>query len=261
MVVTGASRGIGEAMARAFAAEGAKVSVVARSADRLEAVASDIGGQAFTADLADAEQVDALIPTIEGDVGPIDVLVNNAGLEATGHFHAMSAEEARAVVRLNLEAPTVLTRAVIGGMIERNRGHIVFTSSIAGTSGFPGLAVYGGTKAGVTNFAAALRLELKATDIGVTVVAPGPVTTDMWANVESADEVTPVIKRLDRLQLIPQASTEKIASLTIGAVKRNKSYVGLPKRLGVNHALRNLPTSVVGLVLAGVKTGPQPPKG
>ncbi len=257
VLITGASRGIGAEMADEFAKAGAQVTLVARSADALEAVAAKVGGRAVTADLTDRAAVDALIPRVEAEFGPVDVLVNNAGLEGARLFHVTDAELARTIVTLNLESPIVLTRAVIDGMLARNSGHIVFVSSLAGTAGFPGLTVYSGTKAGITNFSASLQLELRDTDIGTTVVAPGPVDTQMWGNLEDEEALAPMLKRLRRLQLIPQVSPEKIAELTVGAVAKDKSYVGLPRRLAVNHVLRNLPSRVTGLALAGVPLGPK----
>ncbi|MEM9134946.1 MAG: SDR family NAD(P)-dependent oxidoreductase [Actinomycetota bacterium] len=257
MVITGASRGIGAQMADRFARAGAKLTLVARSVDALEAVAAKVDGNAVPADLTDRAAVDALVPRVEDEFGPIDVLVNNAGLEGGRHFHLTDVGLARDIATLNFESPVVLTRAVIDGMLTRNRGHIVFVSSLAGTAGFPGLAVYGGTKAGITNFSAALRMELSDTAIGTTVVAPGPVDTQMWDNLEEEDALAPMLKRLRRLQLIPRVSPERIAELTVAAVEKEKAYVGLPRRLAVNHVLRNLPTRVSSLALAGVPLGPK----
>ena len=137
VVVTGGSRGIGEALAREFAARGARVTVVARSVDSLNKVASSINGNAVVADLSDDRVVDTLIADIEGKHGPIDVLVNNAGLETNTPFAVEDAREIRTVARLNLETPMLLTRHVLPGMLQRGRGHLVFVSSLAGTAGFP----------------------------------------------------------------------------------------------------------------------------
>ncbi len=171
VVVTGASRGIGAAMARRFARAGARLSLVARSGDALAGLADELDAAAFVADLLEPTQVDRLVPRIEESVDPIDVLVNNAGLAGTTWHNETDPARIRSIVQLNLEAPLVLTRAVLPGMLERRRGHLVYTSSLAGTGGFPGLATYGATKAGLMNFAAALRMELKDTPLRTTVVA------------------------------------------------------------------------------------------
>ena len=141
VVVTGGSRGIGEQLAREFAAQGARVTVVARSVDALQRVAADIGGTAVVADLTDDSVVDTLIQNIERDHGHIDVLVNNAGLETSTAFAVEDEREIRTVSRVNLEVPLLLTRHVLPGMLNRNVGHLVFVSSLAGTAGFPGMSV------------------------------------------------------------------------------------------------------------------------
>ncbi len=245
-------------MARAFADAGAEVSLVARSADAIKELAGELGGRAFPADLLDPNQVDELIPRIEQDAGAVDVLVNNAGLDTNQFFHTVDIGQIRDVSALNLEVPMVLTRAVIGGMLARNRGHLVFTSSLAGSSGFPGLAVYGATKAGLTNFAAALRMELKDTEIHATVVAPGPVDTDMWGHLETQEKLAPMLKRLRAAQLIPMKTPTYIAEQTVAAVIANRRHVRTPRRLALNGMLREAPTRITEAVLAGVPLGPQP---
>ncbi len=255
VLVTGGSRGIGAALAREFGRAGARVSLTARTTEAIEALALELGGKAFTADLLDPSSVDSLIERVEADAGPIDVLVNNAGLEGHGWFHEQDTDTARNVLRLNLEAPTVLTRNVLPGMIERGRGHLVFTSSLAGTGGFPGLAVYGATKAGLTNLVAALRMELAGTGINTTVVAPGPVDTDMWDEIEGDNELEPMLARLRKLQLIPTKSPEMLAKKSIAAIKSDRRHVRVPRRLASNHWLREAPTRLTETLIAGVPVG------
>ncbi|MDA3038496.1 MAG: SDR family NAD(P)-dependent oxidoreductase [Actinomycetota bacterium] len=260
VLITGASRGIGAAMAKEFGARGAKVSVAARSADALRSVAAAVGGQSFPVDLLDSAAVDGLIPRVEAEAGPIHVLVNNAGLETSAFFHTLDRSVIRDVTRLNLEAPMVLTRAVLDEMLTRNHGHLLFVSSLAGTGGFPGLAAYCATKAGLTNFAATLALELKDTEVGTTVIASGPVDTPMWDSLENAEQLAPMLTRLRLLRLVPNKSPESIAKVAVDAVASGKPYVGLPRRLGANHLMRNLPSKITGIILAGVPLGPQPKK-
>ena len=135
-------------MARSFAAAGARVSLAARSADELATVAAETRGTVFAVDLLDPAQVDALIGRVEAEAGPIDVLVNNAGSESTRMLQQEDITDIRNVARLNLEVPMVLTRAALPGMLARGKGHFVYTSSLAGTAGFPGMTIYSGTKAG-----------------------------------------------------------------------------------------------------------------
>jgi short-subunit dehydrogenase len=258
VLITGASRGIGAAMARAFAGKGATVSLTARSGDTIKAMADELGGHAFVTDLFDPDQVDALVPRVEHEAGPIDVLVSNAGLETTTFFHEINTETIRDVTRLNLEAPMVLARQVLPGMLERNRGHLVFLSSLAGQTGFPGLAVYCGTKAGISNFASALRMELRDTAIKTTVVAPGPVDTDMWDNLERTEDVFgPILKRFDQLRLLRKKTPGYIADQTVLAVEKERRHVRTPKRLMSNFVVREIPGRLTEAALTGVSVGPK----
>src|SRR5690349_18104593 len=133
VLITGASRGIGEALARRFVTEGATVALVARSADAIEKLAADLGGTAHPADLADAAQVATLINRVEDEAGPVDVLVNNAGLAPTiGAIQSWDRDELEEIYRVNLLAPAELCRQVIPRMLHRGGGHIVNVSSLAG---------------------------------------------------------------------------------------------------------------------------------
>jgi len=258
VLVTGGSRGIGEALARQFAAAGAKVSVVARSKAELEQVAADIGGTAFVTDLLDQHQVDDLIGRVEAEAGPIDVLVNNAGLETDDQHANVDIERIRALSRVNFEAPMVLTRNVIRGMHARGKGHLVFLSSVAGTSGFPGIATYAGTKAGINNFVASIRLELKNTAINTTVIAPGPVDTRMWDALEDAPYATAMLKRM-RI-LLPKMSPEKLARRSVAAVRSDRRHVRHPKRLMLTNFLpMELPRRLGAALLMGIKLDAPPP--
>ncbi len=243
-------------MARAFAGAGARVSLVARNAEQLGALASELDGTAFPSDLLDAEIVDGLVDRIEGEAGPIDVLVNNAGLVYTSFLTNQSPEEVRSVARLNYEAPIMLTHRLLPRMMERDRGHLVYLSSLAGTAGFPGLTVYCGTKAGINNFVNALRLELKGTSIGTTVVAPGPVDTDMGDQLESPDLV-PTMRRLRLLQLVPTKDPDWLATQTVAAVESGKPHVRTPRRLSSNFWLNAAPSKITAWSLGGVATGPK----
>ena len=257
VMVTGGSRGIGEALAREFAARGANVTVVARSVDALERVAREINGNAVVADLSDDREVDGLIERVESMHGPVDVLVNNAGLETTVPFATEDPRAIRAVSRLNYEVPLVLTRHVLPGMLGRGRGHVVFVSSLAGTAGFPGMAVYCGTKAGIFNFFSSLRRELKHSPVELTVLSPGPVDTQMWDAVETASpETQKVVRRFQSLHLIPKAAPADIARRTVTAVGKGRPYVRDPKRLTVNFWLNMLPTHISNLAAVGIKFDP-----
>src|SRR3954451_922860 len=139
VLITGASRGIGEALARRFATAGARVALVARSEEPLERLAGDTGGAAFPADLNDPAAVRALIGRVEADGGPVDVLVNNAGIDLAGWLPGTDPVDLERLYQVNLVAPAVLCRQVIPGMLQRGRGHIVNVSSLSRVAAFPGL--------------------------------------------------------------------------------------------------------------------------
>src|SRR3954449_4198084 len=185
VLITRASRGIGEALARRFATAGASVALVARSEEPLKRLASETGGVAFPADLNDPGAVRDLIERVEADGGPVDVLVNNAGIDLTGWLPATDPVELERLYQVNLVAPAVLCRQVIPGMLQRGRGHIVNLSSLAGVAAFPGLAAYSSSKAGLSHLTSGLRADLKGTPIGTTLVETGPVPTDMLSRVDS----------------------------------------------------------------------------
>ena len=258
VVVTGGSRGIGERLAREFAARGGHVTLVARNVDALNRVAADIDGRVVVADLTDDSVVDGLIGRIEREHGHIDILVNNAGLETSTAFAVEDERQIRAVARVNLEVPMLLTRHVIQGMIARNSGHLVFVSSLAGTAGFPGMSVYCGTKAGIFNFTNALDRELRSTDVNITVLSPGPVDTEMWDAIEAKDmtSVQRVVRRFQLLQLIPKASPESIARRTVRAVANNRRFVRDPRRLSIQFWLNHAPTRIANLAATGVRFDP-----
>jgi short-subunit dehydrogenase len=253
-LITGASRGIGEALARQFASKGAHVVLVARSASAIEKLAADLGGTAHAADLADTAQVTGLISRVEDEAGPVDVLVNNAGVAPTsGAIHDWTEDELEQIYRVNLISPADLCRQVIPGMLQRGRGHIVNVSSMAGTSVFPGLTAYSSTKAGLTHFTAGLRADLRKTPIRTTVVELGPVPTDM---LDSVDEYTPTadsFKRFYRLQLLADVSKEVVAADVVTAVESGRRHVRHPKRAALFPAMAEAPRRIGELLLTGVK--------
>jgi len=260
VVITGGSQGIGAAMARAFARAGARVVVAARNKDALDNVATEIGGEAFPVDLLDPDAVESFIGDVEERFGPIDVLVSNAGIETIDSCALVDVETLRRVNRLNLEAPMILTRLVLPQMLARGSGHLVYTSSLAGTSAYPAVGPYCGTKAGLTNYASAVRSEVEPHGVGVTIVAPGPVDTEMWDQVEKASPGGQrVVKRLRRLQLLPTISPEKLADDVVDAVADGRRHVRHPKRLSANFWLNEAPRRLTALLITGVKFDPLEP--
>jgi pyruvate,water dikinase len=254
VVVTGASQGIGEKVAERFAARGAQVLVVARSADRLQAVAERIGGRWLVADLAVADEVDALVGRCLEELGHIDVWVNNAGVETEDAFVHVDREHLRTLARVNVEATMMLTRDVLPHMLRRGGGHLVQVSSVTGAVSFPGMAAYSASKAAVHNLTETLRLELRGTGVGLTLVAPGPVSTPMWDRVENPDGwAAPALRRFRHLRFLPEVDPGDLAADVVAAVETGRHHVRPKGRFQIYHVLDNLPRRMVQASLVGVR--------
>jgi len=251
VVVTGASRGIGEELARQFAAKGATVALVARSVESLEKLAADIGGAAFPADLMDRTQRDALIPKIEAD-GPIDVLVNNAGLLDTVSFKSIDPADIDGIIDVNLHAPIQLARAALPAMLARRSGKIVDISSMAGASCTPGVVTYSATKAGLTHFNACLRDELRGSGVDNLVVELGPVDTEMEAMLHAHGPTHRSMVRLKHLRLVRHLPVPRVAAAIVRAVEKDSTYLRMPKRAAAFPVVAALPRQMGRLLLAGV---------
>lgn len=262
MVVTGGSHGIGAAIAEEAARRGARVAVAARTTSELEAVATRIGGVALTVDLTDATQVDEFVDRCVAGLGHVDVFVNNAGVETADAFVMLDRDAIRRLVRLNVEATMILTRDAARHMVRRSSGHLVQMSSVAGTTVFPGQSAYVGSKAAITNFSESLRLELRGTGVGLTVVAPGPVDTDMWHRIEADDAryPRPALRRFRRMFMLPTLPIDVVARRTVDAIERGRPHVRLPRRHAAYHALNHAPRRVVQIGMLGVRLDrPMPP--
>jgi 3-hydroxy acid dehydrogenase/malonic semialdehyde reductase len=181
VLVTGASAGFGNAIARRFAASGARVVVSARRGDRLAALASELGDQIHTVelDVQDRAAVEAAIDALPPAFAEIDVLVNNAGL-AKGLEPAQRAslDDWDQMIDTNCKGLVYATRAVLPGMVARGRGHVINLGSVAGSYPYPGGNVYGATKAFVHQFSLNLRSDLHGTGVRVTCVEPGMANTE-----------------------------------------------------------------------------------
>lgn len=251
VLVTGASRGIGAAIAREFAKNGAKVTVVARSAGPLETLASDIGGQVVVADLLDARQVRDVISRAEQLGGPVDVLVNNAGIDITKSILDTDEAEVNDVLNLNLQVPVQLTRLVLPGMVARRIGHVVNISSMAANGGFAGMSVYSASKAGLSHFTRIVRQDLKGTGVRLTNLEVGPVPTDLLASLTYPPAVRS-FARFRRIQLMPNVSAKRVAVSTVRAVQRGSRAVWLPRRASLFGALTGAPQRIAEQFLRGI---------
>jgi len=186
--VTGSTRGIGLAIARALYAAGAKVAIVGRDQARAAAVAAELGDRAagFACDVADGAQVEAAIAAAESALGPIDLLVNNAGLTRDNILLRLTDADWDAVLDANLKGAFHTSRTVIKGMMKRRAGRIVNITSIVGLTGNKGQANYAASKAGLIGFTKSVAKEYASRGILVNCVAPGFIETDMTAALPDA---------------------------------------------------------------------------
>ncbi len=225
VLVTGASGGIGQAIARALAARGAKLTLTGRRADVLEPLAGELGGRAAACDLSDREATARLAE----EAGEVDVLVANAALPATGELGEFTREQVDRILDVNLRAPIVLAQALAPGMAQRRRGHMVFVSSLSGKSANPASSLYSATKFGLRGFALSLREDLRHDGVGVSVVLPGFIRdAGMFAE---ADVELP--------RGVGTRTPDDVASAVIRAIEHNRAEVEvapLSLRLGASIA-------------------------
>jgi uncharacterized protein len=224
VVVTGASAGIGEATAVAFAKRGAKVVLAARRRERLESLADRIeraGGTALVlpCDVTEREQVQRLPGVIEQAFGPADVLVNNAGVPGGGELPALGYEQIEAVVRVNLLGVMFGTRAFLPGMLARARGHIVNMASLAGRFAAPGASVYSATKHAVVAFSESLNYDTQPKGVLVTTVNPAFIVTEGFPYHDvpapillEADRVAEAVVKVVRNGIAPEYSIPRWVS-------------------------------------------------
>ncbi|ERT04214.1 3-oxoacyl-[acyl-carrier-protein] reductase [Lyngbya aestuarii BL J] len=194
-IVTGASRGIGRAIAIALASQGANIVVnyasSSQAADELVNEITHSGGQAVAigADVSQADQVDSLINTVMEKWGRVDILVNNAGITRDTLLLRMKPEEWQAVIDLNLTGVFLCTRAVSKIMLKKRSGRIINIASVAGQMGNPGQANYSAAKAGVIGFTKTVAKELASRGITVNAVAPGFIETDMTKDLKNTEDI------------------------------------------------------------------------
>jgi short-subunit dehydrogenase len=169
VLVTGATGGLGQAIARAFAARGAGLVLTGRRLPVLEPLAQELGARAIECDVTDRAQLDRLVR----EAGEVDVLIANAALPGSGLLTDFSQEQVDRVLEVNLRAPVALARALTPAMSARRSGHMVFISSLAGKSASPASSLYSATKFGLRGFALGLREDLRPHGVGVSIVAPG----------------------------------------------------------------------------------------
>ncbi len=180
-LVTGATGGLGGAIARTLHAQGASVAISGTRADALEALAAELGERVVIApcNLSDKDSVEALVPSAEEKLGGLDILVNNAGITRDNLFMRLKDEDWDSVLAVNLTAAFRLSRAAVKSMMRRRYGRIVAIGSVVGTTGNPGQGNYAAAKAGLIGMSKALAAEVASRNITVNVVAPGFIESPM----------------------------------------------------------------------------------
>ncbi len=180
-LVTGATGGLGQAIARTLHAAGATVALSGTRPEALEALAQELGERAapVPANLSDTAAVEALVPAAEEAIGPLDILVNNAGITRDNLFMRMKDEEWDAVIAVNLTASFRLSRAAVKGMMRRRHGRIIGIGSVVGSTGNPGQGNYAAAKAGLVGMTKALAAEVASRGITVNCIAPGFIASPM----------------------------------------------------------------------------------
>jgi short-subunit dehydrogenase len=221
VLLTGATGGIGHAIARELHGRGAKLILTGRRADVLEPLAAELDARAVAIDLSDPAEVDRLL----AESGDVDVLVANAALPGAGALESYSVEQIDRALDVNLRAPIVMAHAMAPTMAGRGGGHLLFVSSLSGKAATPESTMYNATKFGLRGFALALRAELRDRNVGVSVICPGFIReAGMFADAEV---------KLPRG--VGTRSPQDVASAVAGAIERNRGEVDvapLPLRAG-----------------------------
>jgi short-subunit dehydrogenase len=219
VLLTGATGGLGRAIATALADRGAALILSGRDAGALEALITELPGDGHTsapADLAEEGEAERLISEHPG----IDVLVANAGLPASGRLDGFSQDQIGRALRVNLESPIRMARALIPPMQERGGGHLVFVSSISGRISTPRASIYAATKFGLRGFALNLREDLRRTGVGVSVVSPGTIReAGMFA--ESGAKPPPGLGT---------GTPRQVAAAVVKAIERNRGEISVAPR-------------------------------
>lgn len=213
-LLTGATGGLGRAIATALAERGATLVLSSRKPEALEQLAAELPGEdhrTVPADLGEPGAAERLAAAADD----VEVLIANAGLPATGRLPQFSAEEMTRALRVNLEAPMLLARALEPGMVERGAGHMVFISSLSGKSATPLSSVYNATKFGLRGFALGLRADLDPVGIGVSLVSPGTIReAGMYADSGA-----------DPIPGLGTGSPQQVAGAVVSAIERNRTEV------------------------------------
>jgi uncharacterized protein len=255
-LVTGASSGIGTAVARELASRGHAIGLVARREERLRSLATELAtdhgvqAEAIACDLSEVEERDRLTQELRESGRAVEVLVNNAGFGHQADFATSPTERMIGMVRINVEAVVDLTGRFLPGMVERGRGSVINVASTAAFQPLPGSAVYAASKSFVLSFSEAIRTELRGTGVSVTAVCPGPVRTEFTevAGVPGVEERTPGAFWM---------SAEDVARHAVDGAERDRRVVvpGVLNRataLAGQHSPRGMALPLIGRVWRNV---------
>ena len=225
VLLTGATGGIGHAIARALAPRGAKLILTGRRGEVLEPLAAETGGRAIAVDLSDRAQLHTLL----AESGDIDILVANAALPASGTLDSFSVEEIDRALEVNLRAPIVIAHELAPAMARRGHGQLVFISSLAGKATQPRASIYNASKFGLRGFAGSLRADLRQSGVGVSTVFPGFVSdAGMFADAN-----------VELPKGVGTSTPEEVADAVVTAIEKNRGEIDvapLPMRLGSKFA-------------------------
>lgn len=230
VLLTGATGGIGHAIARRLHGAGARLTLTGRRSDVLEPLAAETSARAVAADLT----LDADVDRLAAECADVDVLVANAGLPASGSLTSFSVEEIDRALAVNLRAPIVLARQLGERMAARGSGHLVFVSSLSGKVATPGSSIYSATKFGLRGFAQGARADLRDAGVGVSVVFPGFIS-DAGMFVDSGAKLP---------GYVGTSTPEQVADAVVRAIERNRGEIDVA------------PTAMrLGATLAGIAPG------
>ena len=235
VLLTGATGGLGQAIARALSGKGAQLILTGRRVEVLEPLASELGARALPVDLSQPREVDRLV----AEAGGVDILVANAGLSASGNLDSFTIEQMDRALQVNLRAPIALAHALAPAMTERGRGHLLFVSSLAGKAATAGSSIYNATKFGLRGFALAMRAELHGSGVGVSAVFPGFIReAGMFA--EAGVKLPPGVGT---------RSPEDVANAVARAIERNRAEVDVaPITLRVGSLVSSLAPDLSAMI-------------
>jgi 2-hydroxycyclohexanecarboxyl-CoA dehydrogenase len=240
-LVTGGASGIGAATCRRLAAEGARVAVTDLNLEPAKGVAGEVDGEAFELDVRSTASIASAVGAAERELGPLDVLVNNAGYDEFGWFGQTDEAMWDRVLAVNLRGVLAVTHAVLGGMQQRGGGRIVNLASEAGRAGSAGSAVYSAAKAGVIGFTKALAQENGRFNITVNAIAPGPIETPLLMGARQLGEIGDRVidGMVSKTVLRRLGQPEEVAAAVVFLASDDASYV-TGQSLGVSGGLAML---------------------